>query len=61
MTGSRSELIFKELPLDDPHRRQPDISLAKRELDWAPSVHVEEGLKRTIDYFDDLMRSDRPY
>ena len=61
LTGSRSELIFKELPLDDPHRRQPDISLAKRELDWAPSVHVEEGLKRTIDYFDDLMRSDRPY
>ena len=61
LTGSRSELIFKELPQDDPHRRQPDISLAKKELQWVPGVPVKEGLKKTIDYFDDLMRSDRPY
>jgi UDP-glucuronate decarboxylase len=55
MTASRSRIVFKELPSDDPLQRQPDISLAKRALDWQPRVGLEEGLKRTIDYFDQLL------
>ncbi|MBU4330732.1 MAG: SDR family oxidoreductase [Acidobacteria bacterium] len=51
MTGSRSKLIFHPLPEDDPIRRCPDISLAREKLNWAPSIPLEEGLKRTIDYF----------
>jgi UDP-glucuronate decarboxylase len=51
LTGSRSKLVHKPLPQDDPKQRQPDISLAKRELDWEPAVQLEEGLKRTIAYF----------
>jgi UDP-glucuronate decarboxylase len=55
LTGSRSTLIFAPLPQDDPMQRQPDITLARKTLDWAPTVHVDEGLKRTIAYFDKLM------
>ncbi|MBT8442429.1 MAG: SDR family oxidoreductase [Gammaproteobacteria bacterium] len=51
MTESSSKLVFKPLPEDDPMQRQPDISLAKRELGWQPEVSVEEGLQKTIDYF----------
>jgi UDP-glucuronate decarboxylase len=51
LTGSSSELIFKDLPSDDPRQRQPDISLAKRELDWEPTVELREGLEKTIEYF----------
>jgi UDP-glucuronate decarboxylase len=51
MTGSKSKLIFKPLPEDDPLQRQPDISLAKKELGWEPSVNLETGLAKTIDYF----------
>jgi UDP-glucuronate decarboxylase len=51
LTGSRSKLVFKELPQDDPKQRQPDISLAKQKLGWTPQVPFEEGLRRTIDYF----------
>jgi len=51
LTGSSSELVFKPLPADDPQQRQPDISLAKEKLNWAPAVSLEEGLKPTIDYF----------
>jgi UDP-glucuronate decarboxylase len=51
LTGARSELVFEPLPFDDPKQRQPDISLAQRELDWEPSVQLKEGLTRTIDYF----------
>jgi UDP-glucuronate decarboxylase len=51
LTGSRSELVFKPLPEDDPLQRQPDISLAGRELGWQPSVALDEGLRRTIEYF----------
>ncbi len=50
-TGSRSKIVHKPLPPDDPMQRQPDISLAKKELNWSPKVPLEEGLKRTIDYF----------
>ncbi len=51
LTGAGSELVFEDLPFDDPKQRQPDISLAKRELGWEPSVQLTEGLSRTIDYF----------
>jgi len=51
ITGSSSQIIFKELPKDDPTRRRPDISLAKEKLNWEPIIPVEEGLNKTIDYF----------
>ena len=49
--GSKSELAFKSLPGDDPAKRKPDISVAKKELGWEPKVSLEEGLKKTIDFF----------
>ena len=55
LTGSRSRVVHKPLPIDDPRRRRPDISLAKKLLDWAPGVSLEVGLRRTIDYFDQLL------
>ncbi len=51
LTGSRSQIVFRPLPADDPKQRQPDISLARERLGWEPQVDVETGLKRTIDYF----------
>ena len=54
-TGSRSEIIRKPLPADDPIQRQPDISLARQKLDWEPTIALDEGLKKTIDYFDKLL------
>lgn len=51
LTGSRSALVRRPLPADDPRRRCPDISAARRHLDWAPRVSLEDGLKATIDYF----------
>jgi len=51
MTGSRSKIVFKPLPSDDPTQRQPDIGLAKQKLGWQPKVSVEEGFTTTIDYF----------
>lgn len=56
-TGSRSELVFEALPQDDPMQRQPDITLAKRELNWEPSVRLEDGIVKTIEYFDKLLVS----
>ncbi|MBE9399143.1 SDR family oxidoreductase [Pontibacterium sp. N1Y112] len=56
-TGSSSELIFEDLPSDDPMQRCPDISLAKKEMDWEPKVALDEGLKKTIPYFDELLTS----
>lgn len=55
LTGSKSELVFKDLPTDDPLQRCPDISLAKAALDWQPTVQLEEGLKTTIAYFKELV------
>lgn len=55
LTGSKSKLIFKPLPSDDPKQRKPDISLAKEKLNWEPKVQLEEGLKKTIHYFDNLL------
>ena len=51
MTGSKSKLVYLPLPEDDPKQRKPDISLAKKVLDWQPTVDLEVGLGRTIDYF----------
>ncbi len=51
LTGSRSKIVNKPLPPDDPVQRQPDITLAKQELNWQPKVPLEEGLKKTIEYF----------
>ncbi|MCF8219380.1 MAG: SDR family oxidoreductase [Bacteroidales bacterium] len=57
LTGSKSKLIFNPLPSDDPLQRQPDISLAKKELDWEPKVQLREGLIKTIQYFENLIRN----
>ena len=51
LTGSRSEITFHPLPQDDPLQRQPDITLAKKELDWEPTIPLEAGLVKTIEYF----------
>ncbi len=55
MTGSKSNIIYKPLPEDDPLQRKPDISLAKKELNWEPHVELDEGLGKTINYFDKLL------
>ena len=55
LTGSRSTIIHKDLPQDDPMQRCPDISLAKEALDWKPEIHLEEGLKKTINYFKTIL------
>ncbi len=57
LTGSRSELLFNPLPQDDPKQRKPDITRAKTVLGWEPRVPLEEGLKKTIAYFDNLIRA----
>jgi len=56
ITGSKSRLEFRPLPSDDPRQRQPDIALARAELGWQPKVQLEEGLEKTIDYFDRLLK-----
>lgn len=55
LTGSRSKLVFKPLPSDDPKQRQPDIHLAQQMLDWQPKVSLEDGLKETIAYFSRII------
>jgi len=57
LTGSRSKIVHNPLPKDDPTRRQPDISLAKRELWWEPKVDLDAGLKKTIADFEERLRS----
>lgn len=52
---SKSKLVFKELPSDDPKQRQPDISVAKAELDWTPRVSLDDGLEKAISYFKELV------
>jgi UDP-glucuronate decarboxylase len=54
LTKSKSNLVFKSLPQDDPRQRQPDIALARKSLDWKPSVELEAGLMKTITYFKGL-------
>lgn len=59
LTGSSSKLVYRELPFDDPKRRKPDITMARKELDWEPQVPLEEGLKKTIPYFESLLRENK--
>lgn len=54
LTQSDQKIIYKELPVDDPMQRQPDISLAKKLLDWSPKIEREEGMKKTFNYFKSL-------
>ena len=56
ITGSKSKLVYKDLPLDDPQQRCPDISLAKKELKWHPKYDRNQGLKKTIEYFENILR-----
>lgn len=60
LTNSRSDIRFLPLPEDDPRQRQPDITLAGQELDWHPVVSLDEGLKQTIAYFDELLGNSEP-
>ncbi len=52
LTGSKSKIVYRPLPQDDPTQRKPEIALVKKELDWEPVVDLDEGLKRTIPYFE---------
>jgi UDP-glucuronate decarboxylase len=56
MTGARSELVQQPLPADDPKQRRPDISLAREVLGWEPTIELDQGLERTVEYFS-RMRS----
>ncbi len=60
LTGSRSKLIFKPLPVDDPMQRKPDIRLARKVLKWQPKVPLKIGLDKTIAYFDKLLSAKKP-
>jgi len=55
LTGSKSDIEYRPLPQDDPRQRQPDISKARALLDWQPTIQLEEGVRRTIAYFDELL------
>ena len=55
LTGASSKLVFCPLPADDPMQRKPDITLARERLGWEPIVHLDEGLRKTIVYFDALL------
>ncbi|MDZ8120451.1 UDP-glucuronic acid decarboxylase family protein [Pontiella agarivorans] len=56
LTGSSSKLVYEPLPADDPKQRKPDITLAKEKLGWEPNVPLREGLAKTIEYFDGLLK-----
>jgi len=55
MTGSKSQLVWKELPSDDPKQRKPDIAKARELLKWEPTITLREGLQKTIDYFESTL------
>ena len=57
LTNSKSKIIHHDLPIDDPKQRQPDISLAKERLGWEPNVQLKEGLNKTIEYFDKVLKN----
>lgn len=61
MTDTNSKIVYKPLPGDDPTQRKPDISLAKKELDWEPKVDIKEGLNKTIEYFAKKIKKDKKY
>jgi UDP-glucuronate decarboxylase len=56
LTGSSSKIVFKPLPADDPKQRQPVITLAEEKLGWTPRTPLDEGLLKTIAYFDELLK-----
>jgi UDP-glucuronate decarboxylase len=58
ITGSKSKMVFKSLPSDDPRQRRPDTTLATEKLGWSPGIGLDDGLKRTIAYFDQLLSSE---
>jgi UDP-glucuronate decarboxylase len=55
LTGSRSKIMIRKERSDDPIRRRPDISLARKNLGWEPKVQLEEGLRKTIEYFEKVL------
>lgn len=57
LTGSNSSIEYKHLPADDPIQRQPDISMAKKHLHWEPKIELKEGLERTIEYFEKVLKN----
>lgn len=59
LTGSKSPIVTRPLPSDDPKQRQPDITKAKTQLGWEPTIELREGLERTIAYFRPLIGSPR--
>ena len=59
LTDSKSNIIYKPLPEDDPKRRKPNIELAKKELKWEPKIQLDEGLKKTINYFERLLNNEK--
>lgn len=61
LTGSKSKIIYMPLPGDDPKQRQPDITLAKEKLGWEPQIKLEEGLLKTIPYFEEVLSGKNPY
>ncbi len=60
LTGSKSRIVEKPLPSDDPKQRRPDIELARRHLEWEPRIALRDGLQKTIVFFDELLRENRP-
>jgi UDP-glucuronate decarboxylase len=56
LTGSKSKIVAKPLPSDDPRQRQPDITLARKELGWEPKIELREGLLKTIAYFEGVLK-----
>lgn len=56
LTGSKSKIIYQPLPSDDPLMRNPDISLAKKELNWEPKINIDQGLARTIQFFESILK-----
>ena len=57
LTDSKSKIVYKPLPQDDPMQRKPIIDLAKQELDWEPKVQLEDGLVKTIEYFKGMVNN----
>jgi len=57
ITGSSSKIIFKDLPLDDPKQRKPDVSYAKKIISWNPKIELKDGLPKTIEYFENILKN----
>jgi UDP-glucuronate decarboxylase len=60
LTGSTGKIVYKDIPPDDPKQRQPDITLAREKLGWEPRIRLDEGLKKTIDYFKQTISTIQP-